>query len=161
MQLIVSSPCPMKWEDLTGNDRIRFCGKCRLHVYNLAIMSREEVATIVGSTRGRLCGRLYVRGDRTATSRNCPEQRRRQIFRRIVAVAGVLLLGAFGWIFRNGEEPDRKIFPPLIKKGLDFIDPQPKPQKVVYVELGWVSRPYVPPPAPPPPAANEAPTPSR
>src|SRR5688572_18403137 len=100
MELRISSPCPKTWESLAGNDRIRYCGDCKLNVYNLAAMSREEVARIVRKTQGRLCGTLYVRPDRTATIRDCSKGALRKKIRRAWAVAGVLLLAAFAWCLK-------------------------------------------------------------
>jgi hypothetical protein len=60
MNLQISSPCPKSWDDLVGDHRIRYCGECRLNVYNLAEMPRVEVEALVRSTEGRLCGRLYL-----------------------------------------------------------------------------------------------------
>ena len=83
MELKISSPCPMRWESLTGDDRVRYCGRCRLNVYNLAEMGRDEIESIFRATKGRVCGRLYLRGDRTATLRDCPEGRFNVVRRRI------------------------------------------------------------------------------
>ncbi len=47
MELIVSSPCPKTWEELVGNDRVRFCGQCHLNVYNLTIMKPAEIEQLV------------------------------------------------------------------------------------------------------------------
>jgi hypothetical protein len=60
MDLRISSPCPKSWDDLVGDNRIRYCGQCKLNVYNQADMSSEDVAEIVRKTEGRLCGRLYM-----------------------------------------------------------------------------------------------------
>ena len=62
MELRISSPCPKSWDDLVGDDRIRYCGQCRLNVYNFAEMGREEVERIVRRSEGRICGTLFVRG---------------------------------------------------------------------------------------------------
>ena len=43
MDLQISSPCPLSWENLVGDNRVRYCGQCKLNVYNLAEMSPEEV----------------------------------------------------------------------------------------------------------------------
>ena len=66
MELRISSPCPKSWDELVGDDKIRYCGQCRLNVYNLAEMPKEEVEALVRKTEGRLCGRLYMRGDKKA-----------------------------------------------------------------------------------------------
>lgn len=134
MDLRVSSPCPKKWEDLAGDDRVRYCGDCRLNVYNLAEMSRPEVEALVRNSRGRLCGRLYLRGDRTATRRDCPGARSRMLLRRAATVAGVLLLVAFGCLFRSLPGPDRTALPFWVRDLVNMIDPsyeEPAPFEIV------------------------------
>ncbi|HVR84597.1 MAG TPA: hypothetical protein VMU54_09820 [Planctomycetota bacterium] len=129
MELRVSSPCPMSWEDLVGNDRIRYCGKCRLNVYNLADMEPPEVEALVRRTEGRLCGRLYLRGDRTASLRDCPGAARQRWLRRLIGAASVLVLAVFATIFRNLERPDPGSLPPWLQKAVALIDPEPVPPR--------------------------------
>ncbi len=38
----IASPCSASWEDMTGDARVRFCGKCAKNVYNLSEMTRDE-----------------------------------------------------------------------------------------------------------------------
>lgn len=145
MELHISSPCPKRWEDLVGDDRIRYCGQCRLNVYNFAVMGQEEIERVVRRTEGRLCGRLYLRGDRTATSKNCPASRTRTLLKRAIAVAAVLLVGGFAWVCRTSEPPSRVGLPPWLRSTLDLLDPQPAPRAL----LGDVACPPRPPAAPP------------
>src|ERR1043165_8757509 len=128
MRLQVSSPCPMSWEGLIGNDRVRYCNLCKLKVYNLAEMSRQEVARIVRKTKGRLCGRLYLRGDHTATLRDCPKGRLRSQMKTALTVGASLLLPLMAWFFRTQVEVDRAQAPPLVRQVLDWIDPKPQPK---------------------------------
>ena len=37
----VASPCSADWEGMVGNNRQRFCGQCKLNVYNLSGMTRS------------------------------------------------------------------------------------------------------------------------
>jgi hypothetical protein len=32
----VASPCTADWDATHGDDRVRYCGQCNLHVYNLS-----------------------------------------------------------------------------------------------------------------------------
>ena len=123
----IASPCPESWTQMAGNDRIRYCGRCSLNVYNLAVMSREEVEGLIRKTNGRLCGRIYLRGDRTVTLRDRKDVRRRRWFRRAVAVAVLLGLAAFSWMLRRIDEPSRSIHPPLIRRILNWIEPERQP----------------------------------
>ena len=128
MDLRISSPCPMAWNDLTGNDRVRYCGQCKLNVYNLAEMSDAEVDALVRKTEGRLCGRLFLRGDRTATLRDCQTARKQRLYRRLATIGAVVLLAGFGWLFRGMEGPDRSRLPDWVRAIVNMIDPEPQPQ---------------------------------
>ncbi|MCG3130137.1 MAG: hypothetical protein FLDDKLPJ_00885 [Phycisphaerae bacterium] len=68
----VASPCPASWENMTGDDRSRFCGQCNLHVYNLSDMTRDEAESLLRQREGRLCVRYYQRADGTILTRDCP-----------------------------------------------------------------------------------------
>ena len=37
--LAVASPCPASWDAMEGDDRVRYCPRCRQNVYNLTAMS--------------------------------------------------------------------------------------------------------------------------
>jgi hypothetical protein len=68
----VAAPCPANWDEMSGNDRVRFCTKCNLKVYNLSGMSRNEAERLVNRTEDRLCIRYYRRADGAILTDNCP-----------------------------------------------------------------------------------------
>jgi hypothetical protein len=68
----VAAPCPADWDQMIGNDRTRFCGQCRLNVYNLSGMTKGEAEALIAGTQGRLCVRFYRRADGTILTENCP-----------------------------------------------------------------------------------------
>ena len=68
----VAAPCPADWEKMVGDERMRYCDRCSLHVYNLSGMTRREAEALVTSSEGRLCVRFYRRADGTILTRNCP-----------------------------------------------------------------------------------------
>lgn len=68
----VAAPCSMDWDKMMGDDRSRFCSQCRLNVYNLSGMTREEAERLISSMEGRLCVRYYRRADGTILTENCP-----------------------------------------------------------------------------------------
>ena len=144
----ISSPCPESWDEMAGDDRVRFCNRCSLKVYNLSVMSREETEALVRNRTGRLCGRLYLRGNRKATLRDCAGSRRLKRVRRAAALVAMLVIGAVSWMLRKVDEPDRSIHPPLIRKALNWIEPQRTRTKSV-IAMGEVCPP---PPVPPVPA---------
>jgi hypothetical protein len=70
--LRIASPCPAKWEQMSGDERARFCDLCNLHVYNIARLSRKEAEGLISKTDGRICARLYRRADGTIITKDCP-----------------------------------------------------------------------------------------
>lgn len=53
----VSDPCNESWEEMTGNDRVRFCSHCAKSVNNISEMRRKDVMRLVRQSEGRLCVR--------------------------------------------------------------------------------------------------------
>ena len=54
----IASPCSANWSQMYGNDRMRFCGDCKLNVYNLSGMTRNEAENLIMNAEGRLCVRF-------------------------------------------------------------------------------------------------------
>lgn len=71
-QVKVAAPCPADWGRMVGDERVRYCDRCSLHVYNLSGMTRREAEAFVTNSEGRLCVRFYRRPDGTILTRNCP-----------------------------------------------------------------------------------------
>ena len=53
----VKGPCSEDWDQMTGNDRVRFCSHCAKHVNNLSEMTRKEARRLVRDSGGNLCVR--------------------------------------------------------------------------------------------------------
>ena len=106
----VAAPCPADWAKMVGDERVRYCDRCELHVYNLSGMTRREAEALVTNTEGRLCVRFYRRADGTVLTRNCPVGLR-AIRRKVSRVAGATLsalLGFFAGLGLNfGFNPGR------------------------------------------------------
>lgn len=145
----IASPCPVPWDSMTGDERVRFCPQCQLNVFNLSAMTREEAEAIVRQREvARVCIGFYRRPDGTLLTRDCPvgaaalaslraAQRR---LRLVVFSALVLLLAAFSWLTVWVDGPRNKE-----GKLSHFRDVEPF--KAV---LNWVApEPPLPPPPPP------------
>src|SRR3954451_5691753 len=68
----IASPCSADWDQMYGDDRKRFCGQCKLNVYNLSGMTTDEAEALIMNTEGRLCVRFYRRADGTVLTSDCP-----------------------------------------------------------------------------------------
>jgi hypothetical protein len=76
-RLEVVSPCTVSWDSMRGDDQVRFCGECRLHVYNLSGMTTREALSLVANRERRVCVRFYRRGDGTVVTQDCGSAARR------------------------------------------------------------------------------------
>lgn len=68
----IASPCTSDWNEMHGDERRRFCAACKLNVYNLSGMTRQEAESLLINTEGRLCVRFYRRRDGTVLTADCP-----------------------------------------------------------------------------------------
>ena len=68
----IASPCSQDWNEMIGTERKRFCGECKLNVYNLSGMSRSEAENLLLNSEGRLCVRFFRRADGTVLTKDCP-----------------------------------------------------------------------------------------
>src|SRR5688572_28666131 len=94
-QVKIASPCRERCEDMTGDDRSRFCGRCEKQVYNFSAMTTAEAEDLIRAKEGKLCGRFYRRKDGTMLTANCPVGRRAYSVRlKVLAAAAVTLLFA-------------------------------------------------------------------
>lgn len=88
-QVEIAAPCDADWDSMTGNDQVRLCDHCDLHVTDLSRLTRPEAMRMVERSRGRLCVR-YMRtaGGEILTRES---QRLHRIGRRVSRIAA----GAF------------------------------------------------------------------
>ena len=91
----IASPCSAAWDQMRGDDRVRFCAECGKHVYNLSALSRTEAEALIREKEGRLCARIYRRRDGTVLTDNCPvglRQMRRAFLMQVSLIGGVFAL---------------------------------------------------------------------
>jgi hypothetical protein len=121
----VASPCDVGWDSMQGDDRKRFCGQCKLNVYNTSFMSTMEIAELMRESEDRVCIRLYKRFDGTIITADCPVGLRKIRDRiRKVACNVVAQLIAFGFI--SSAQAQGLIGAPVDGRGR-YMAPDPKP----------------------------------
>jgi hypothetical protein len=96
----IASPCSADWNEMIGNECKRFCGECKLNVYNLSGMSQREAENLLINSEGRLCVRFYKRSDGTILTKDCPVgwQAIRQRISKMVTAFASLMFAALGGI---------------------------------------------------------------
>jgi hypothetical protein len=127
----IATPCEASWDEMRGDDRVRFCGQCKLNVYNLTDMPRDEAENLIHEREGRLCVRFFKRDDGTVLTRDCPvglRAVRQRLIRSAAALAGLLLamIGgtAFGsrlsrWLPNSLRTPSQSLS--------QWVEPTPDP----------------------------------
>jgi hypothetical protein len=96
-EIQVASPCAADWNQMTGDDFVRFCGECSKNVYNLSALTAEEAIDLIREHEGNLCGRFFRRADGNVLTGDCPvgvESRIRR--KRRLAAIGASVLSLFG-----------------------------------------------------------------
>jgi hypothetical protein len=97
-QISVASPCSASWDEMVGDERVRFCLSCAKDVYNISAMPREEAELLLQQRAGgEVCVRYYKRTDGTIMTSDCPvgaRRKRRKKLALAVAGAGAMAVAA-------------------------------------------------------------------
>lgn len=51
----VPKPCSMNWDEMTGNEEIRHCGKCQHQIYNISEMPKRRALKVLNQPNERVC----------------------------------------------------------------------------------------------------------
>jgi hypothetical protein len=123
----VAAPCPADWSKMVGDERVRYCDQCSLHVYNLSGMTRREAEVLVTSAEGRLCVRFYRRPDGTILTRNCPVGLS-ALKRRAAHAATATLTAVLGFFAALGLNfgLDRALSPSVMEESAVPAPPMPE-----------------------------------
>jgi hypothetical protein len=118
---------------MSGDDRVRFCQQCQLHVYDISQMTRRQAEALISQTEGRICARLYRRADGTVLTKDCPVGLR-AFRRRAARIAGAALttllsLGAsiFGQAFTRTSKDESNDGQAAITRSFLGVNPQARP----------------------------------
>jgi hypothetical protein len=90
----IASPCPAKWDAMSGDERARHCGSCEKTVYNISALTADEAAELIAAHEGKLCIRMFRRSDGTVITRDCPVGRAERIRKSIRA----MIVSAASWL---------------------------------------------------------------
>lgn len=122
--LKIASPCSADWDRMAGDDRKRFCGDCKLHVYNLSGMTTYDAENLLRLSEGRLCVSYFQRADGTVLTRECPvgwARVKRRLSMTATAVFGLFIsfVGLFGVMSVLGRKA------PIMGKITPWVKPTP------------------------------------
>jgi hypothetical protein len=137
-RLTIATPCKMRWEEMTGNARVRHCGACRLDVYNVSEMRTAEVEALF-QPGGRVCVRMYQRPDGTVVSGDCRRVWREQraeattlLGTAVTVTAALSLLVIIGLLTFTlfGDNIRRLLSPGSVSGGLSSVEVDPPTTRV-------------------------------
>lgn len=89
-QLKIKNPCSANWDQMIGNEWVRFCEHCQLTVNDLTPLTPKRVRRLIANSKGRLCVRYRISREGTPTLKGVPQQLH-QIRKRVSKLAA----GAF------------------------------------------------------------------
>ncbi len=120
----IASPCSQDWAEMIGTERKRFCGECKLNVYNLSGMSQEEAENLLMNSEGRLCVRFFKRADGTVLTKDCPvgwQAIKRRVSKTTTAFASLFFaalsgIGLANYFTRTSSQPTMGTMTPNIEK---------------------------------------------
>lgn len=92
----IAKPCTANWDEMTGDEKVRRCALCKLDVYDISSMKRDEAEAFVASRLGveRTCIRFFRRADGTVLTRDCPVGVR-AAWKKVMWIAAALFAGGF------------------------------------------------------------------
>lgn len=161
--LRIAFPCEVKWDDMIGDDRERFCNSCQLSVYNISTMTTPEAALFLQTRLGsggaaRTCVQMYRRADGTVMTDDCPRALRKVrdmavgTQRRVLRCMQLLVILLLGTVSPSWAKRVHHLAPAPVSKApegvaggipaIEFVEP--KPEKVEPSPTGAGSHEYEP-----------------
>lgn len=70
--LRIASPCPAEWDQMDGDERVRFCRLCQKNVYDISAMTQRQAKALLRENGASICARIYRRQDGTILTQDCP-----------------------------------------------------------------------------------------
>jgi hypothetical protein len=140
--LRIATPCKANWDEMTGDDRARFCGECKLTVYNISEMTSDEAHTFLSDQTGRTCARIYQRADGTIITRDCPAGVWRKRRLALIGTGLAAALAFVGTAFGLSNKKAQCASPNAPQSVLSEV----QPFKTIVKFVPWLA-----PPAPPAP----------
>lgn len=71
-EVVVAAPCPVSWDSMIGDNRVRLCAGCSRNVYNISDMTNKEAEEFLLENGSTQCMQIYRRSDGKIMTDNCP-----------------------------------------------------------------------------------------
>jgi len=130
-QVRVASPCKADWNEMLGDERVRFCLSCEKNVYNLSSMAKDDAEALLRERLGDdLCIRFYQRADGTILTQDCPvgvKKKRTKKLVLAVAGAGAMAAAAATMFMKETCTTQGAVAGGAMYQGEMNVDPMPVP----------------------------------
>jgi hypothetical protein len=136
--LTVVEPCSQDWDAMGGDDRRRFCDRCRKEVHNISAMSTDEAATLLRAASDARCVRFFREPDGTVVTTDAPRTLLRR-WRAAVLAIGLWLCGSTDEASASGDGPTGFMHRLLRGAGPRQAPTEPSRQNVRVVAQGSLS----------------------
>lgn len=72
-RIVIQAPCQVGWDEMTGDDMIRFCGQCKKNVHNLSTLPDDRLAEVLAERKIKeACVIMSKDKDGRVKFDNCP-----------------------------------------------------------------------------------------
>lgn len=102
-QLEIKTPCTASWDQMRGNDRVRFCEHCQHTVNDLTSLTPKRIRRLIAKSQGRLCLRYHRRPDGEPLSTQVPKKLH-QIRKRVSRVAAGVFTASLSLGSATGQQ---------------------------------------------------------
>lgn len=133
--VMIAAPCDIDWQNMHGDERVRFCHLCKLNVYNTSSMTKSEIRDLLSQEGPLPCLRIYRRVDGTLLTADCPVGLRRIRSGMLALWRGLAAL--FALLFCAGKAAahedlnlERGKLGSFRLGGIAFVNPEAAPGKV-------------------------------
>lgn len=152
-QIIVKSPCPMDWEQMQGDDSVRYCEHCQKQVYDLQQLTRQQAGELLASQQeAGLCGRIARHEDGTVVTKDNKPKNRVRPFQFTVASLILLITSSAGLfaslplvhrvvgpiVERWFAKPAANTAPPIMMGAFTVGEIEICPEDTSDIEIGFV-----------------------
>lgn len=129
----IASPCSADWNEMYGDERKRFCGDCKMNVYNLSGMTKTEAESLIIGAEGRLCVRFYQRADGSVITNDCPVgwagvKHRTRVF---ATAAASLLMAILTGVFFVSLFSKQRVIGEVVGTMIPYATPTPEPRPLM------------------------------
>jgi hypothetical protein len=102
----IATPCNERFEDMSGDERVRHCDRCKKNVYDLSALTRDSAEALLRAHGEGVCVRFYRRADGTVMTADCARgvARRRNVKGAIGAGVAAVVIAAAASL--AGAEPE-------------------------------------------------------